>query len=755
MKNFMHFSKLVILMLSLSITAMGQYTGSYVNVAAFKVATAMDSITGFEPSKAVDNSLATYCAITDDAPAWLQVDLGTPYFIDGYGWDLPDAAELPKEYTIQGSLDGIAWRNIKISSTSVAPGNYSNDLTLSGDYRYVRIYITDKDAQVSFSEVYLFGQVIVLTTPPVAQPASHVTSSGFKAHWSERTTARGYILEVATDINFVNPVVGYDALDVKDVLEWDVTGLSPVTTYYYRVSSYNALGTSSTSNQITVATLNFQTITFDSIPAYRYGDADFDLTATASSGLPVYFTSSDETVASITGNTVSINTAGLAIITAKQNGNAEYDAALPVEWDLLVNPVVLTVSDAVAANKEYNGTTDAMVSGAVLNGVIESEDVILVNETTGTFAQKGVGTGIVVTTAMTITGSDTANYVLTQPVLSADIVSKELTVAGASADNKVYDGTTIASISGFTLEGVIDGDEVSVDGTDAGLFAQSGVGVGIAVTTSLTLSGAEMGNYTLVQPADLTADITAKDLMITAEDMSREACVSNPEFTVLYDGFVGMEDATILDPLPVAECEADESSPAGAYAIIISGGGAVNYNLNYVNGTLTVSPDVVDPVLTVHNLTVQLDDSGNASISPADVVTSASDNCWVTDTTLTQSEFTTNNIGQVIIGVSIFDAAGNSASKTVIVTVEGPDGFKELAAIGANIYPNPTLGKLELVTSTPIDWLKVIDMTGKTIISRSNLKMQESFDISNYSKGIYIFQLQLGDEMVHLKVIKK
>ena len=62
---------------------------------------------------------------------------------------------------------------------------------------------------------------------------------------------------------------------------------------------------------------------------------------------------------------------------------------------------------------------------------------------------------------MSIQGTDKSNYSIIQPMgLVADIAVKELTVSGAVVANKVYDGTTQATITGAKLDGVVLGDEV-------------------------------------------------------------------------------------------------------------------------------------------------------------------------------------------------------------------------------------------------------------------------------------------------------
>src|SRR4029077_20852192 len=73
-----------------------------------------------------------------------------------------------------------------------------------------------------------------------------------------------------------------------------------------------------------------QAITFGALPGgKRFGDASFDIAATGgASGNPVEFTGSG--ACSVTGTTVSIDAAGLCLITASQAGNANFNDAAPV-----------------------------------------------------------------------------------------------------------------------------------------------------------------------------------------------------------------------------------------------------------------------------------------------------------------------------------------------------------------------------------------------------------------------------------------
>jgi hypothetical protein len=169
----------------------------------------------------------------------------------------------------------------------------------------------------------------------------------------------------------------------------------------------------------------------------------------------------------------------------------------------------LTVS-AAGVNKAYDGTTTATVT--LLDDGI-SGDELTVSYATASFADKGVQNGKVVSVSgISITGTDAGNYTAnTEASTVADITAATLTVIGITAENKVYDGTTVATLNwdGAMVIGVVSGDDVTVDASSVtGAFSDAEVGTGKLVTMSvLTLTGADAANYTLTQPTT-TADIT-------------------------------------------------------------------------------------------------------------------------------------------------------------------------------------------------------------------------------------------------------
>ena len=196
-------------------------------------------------------------------------------------------------------------------------------------------------------------------------------------------------------------------------------------------------------------------------------------------------------------------------VTATKDG----DEAAVSSLTFTIEKVTLTVK-VTAQDKEYDGTADATVKAELdKSGVIDGDDVSLVTDgVTAAFDTKdfGVDKTVTLSGSYKLSGAAAGNYtfVLSED-LTADINKKELTVDLTIA-NKVYDGTKNATFgSRPTLCGVIQSEDVTLtEGTPS--FTRETAGEGILISfTEFSLSGADIGNYTLIQPAGITANITA------------------------------------------------------------------------------------------------------------------------------------------------------------------------------------------------------------------------------------------------------
>src|SRR6266540_1381316 len=106
----------------------------------------------------------------------------------------------------------------------------------------------------------------------------------------------------------------------------------------YTVVVSNTAGsvTSAPPAALTVNRLS-QTIDFAALADRQVGDAPFNLGASASSGLAVSYSSSNPGVATVSGSTVTLVSAGTTTITAVQEGDATYLPATAVSQTLTIN----------------------------------------------------------------------------------------------------------------------------------------------------------------------------------------------------------------------------------------------------------------------------------------------------------------------------------------------------------------------------------------------------------------------------------
>ena len=117
-----------------------------------------------------------------------------------------------------------------------------------------------------------------------------------------------------------------------------------------------------------------QTITFAPLADKTYGDPDFTVSATASSGLTVSFAASGQ--CTVSGTTVHLTAPGSCTITASQGGDSNYSAATDVPRTFQINapasPVSKITTDDVTCAAVSGGSATALASSdyAVKSGKI-------------------------------------------------------------------------------------------------------------------------------------------------------------------------------------------------------------------------------------------------------------------------------------------------------------------------------------------------------------------------------------------------
>ncbi len=323
-----------------------------------------------------------------------------------------------------------------------------------------------------------------------------------------------------------------------------------------------------------------------------------EATVTANSGTAVYngrtlavtgFTAeglvNGETVSVLDGVTTSggsgINV-GTYIHTAY--GTDENYRLTFIDGAKTITPAALTVT-AADASKTYDGIAYSGGNGVTYNGFVNNEtsDVL-----TGNLIYTGTSQGAVNAGSYILTpdGLASGNYSITY--INGDlIIEKANATVTASSMSTIYNGLT-QSVTGFTAEGLVNGETVSVlDGitTSGG----SGLNAGEYIHTA---EGTDE-NYTLTF-IDGALNITPASLTVTANDETKtsDGTAYSGGNGVTYEGFAADEDESDLGGELEYGGTSQGAVDAGSYTIAPDGLESSNYEIDYEDGTLTITNPV-------------------------------------------------------------------------------------------------------------------------------------------------------------------
>jgi len=336
------------------------------------------------------------------------------------------------------------------ASPSASWGDYDND----GD---LDVIIYGRTISVStdgfISKVFRNNLNVTNTTPSTPTNLS-ATASGSKTvfTWNASTDAQGgpitYNLRIGTTPGgseimsamastttgtLLTPAMG----NVQLNRSWSVNGIT-AGTYYWSVQAVDGTFAGSAFASEKQLVLSSQTITFAELGSVLIDKAPFTLSASASSGLPVTFTSSNTAVATVSGNQITIVGAGTTDIKASQSGSSTYVAATDVTRTLTVNKLTQTITFTPVNNKTLGDalfTLSAISSSSLATQFSTLSDKVTLSGSTVTIvkagsvtitaSQSGNATYAAATSAtqtfcinpakptITLTGADTENILLT------------------------------------------------------------------------------------------------------------------------------------------------------------------------------------------------------------------------------------------------------------------------------------------------------------------------------------------------------
>lgn len=336
-----------------------------------------------------------------------------------------------------------------------------------------------------------------------------------------------------------------------------------------------------------------QTVTFSGLSDVVYGSGAVSLVATASSGLPVTFTSSTTNTCTVSGSQVSIKAAGTCTINAAQAGNTSYNQ-ISATKSFQITKATLTVT-ASSPNAQYNSA--APVITPIYSGFVNGDSAEAASFLTG-LNPPSCSSAYTTASAVgskpvsTCVGGSSANYTFTFIQGAVTVTKAEQTITFNSQPAKTYGDAPFVITANST-------SKLPVQFTSATPSACTVIEVTVTIKAAATCliygNQAGDGNYNAAPQANLSISVSKAALTITAPSTSVNFGNQAPTLKPIYSGFVNGESATstnFTSGLSEATCSSGYFVGARGSATFTStcaGGASSNYQFtNYVSGLLTV-----------------------------------------------------------------------------------------------------------------------------------------------------------------------
>ena len=303
----------------------------------------------------------------------------------------------------------------------------------------------------------------------------------------------------------------------------------------------------------------------------------------------------DDVTVTVTGGT-AVNAGTYTAAATGLAGAKAKNYQLPEEGltqSYTINRAALTIASVAVEGKTYDGTTDAKVTSVTFSGLQNGEELVSGTDYTvaGVFDEANIGMR---TATVTVTMKDTAkarNYQLEKTTATATAtITPVQTTLSLTAKDAVYTGSAYDAETKLTASANVENPDITYT-----YYADSNGAKGDALSTAPVNAGtywvegyiAASGNNSAVTSAAVKFQITKAPLTATAEDQSVTYGEEAPNYTVLYTGFVGKDNATVVSGIET-DCAYAAGSDAGEYAITPKGATADNYAITFVAGKLTV-----------------------------------------------------------------------------------------------------------------------------------------------------------------------
>jgi hypothetical protein len=244
---------------------------------------------------------------------------------------------------------------------------------------------------------------------------------------------------------------------------------------------------------------------------------------------------------------------------------------------------------------------------------------------------------------------------------------------------------------------------VTVEDNVAPVAIAQNITVQLDATGNVSITAAQVDNGSndacgiqsmTVAPNSFTcANVGTNDVVLTVTDNNGNISTASAVVTVednvapvaIAQNIIVQLDATGNTSITAAQVDNGSSDACGIASMTVApnsftcanvGANTVTLTVTDVNGNVTTNTatvtvqDNVAPVVLTQNITIQLDASGNASITAAQINNGSSDACGIATVTVAPSSFTCANVGANTVTLTVTDVNGNVATNTATVTVQ-------------------------------------------------------------------------------------
>jgi PKD repeat protein len=351
------------------------------------------------------------------------------------------------------------------------------------------------------------------------------------------------------------------------------------------------------------------------------------------------------TCANVGANTVTLT------VTDNNGNSSTCTATVTVEDN--VDPVATCQN--ITVQLDPNG--DASIAASqVNNGSTDACGIASLSVSPNTFTCANVGANTVTLTVTDNNGnSSTCTATVTvednvDPVATCQNITVQLDangdaiISGADVDDNSSDACGIASLS-----------------VSPNTFNCNDVG---ANTVTLTVTD-NNGNT-----STCTATVTVEDNVapvVSCHDLTVELSPNGSVTILTQDLHTSSSDACGIVSRTISQNQFD-CSDVGDNIVIMTVTDS-NGNITTCSSTVTVE-DNIAPVAICQSITVQLDESGNATITGADVDNGSNDICDIFSLSVSPNSFDCSDVGANTVTLTATDSNGNTSTCTAIVTVE-------------------------------------------------------------------------------------